>query len=73
MICYNSSTLIKCLINWSKGTGLIRKINLRARTDNTRGKSLYNKLGFIEEGLLKRDFLIDGKFYDSLQMGLIID
>jgi len=65
--------LIKYLINWSKDSGLIRKINLRARTDNTRGISLYKRLGFLEEGLLKRDFLINGEFYDSLQMGLIID
>ncbi|GAA0180957.1 GNAT family N-acetyltransferase [Clostridium sediminicola] len=65
--------LIKYLIRWSENTGIIRKINLRVRTDNTRGINLYKKLGFSKEGIIKRDFLIDGKFYDSLLMGLPID
>ncbi|MPM63115.1 Acetyltransferase YpeA [bioreactor metagenome] len=65
--------LVKYLINWSKSSGMSRKINLRVRTDNTRGISLYNKLGFLEEGIIKRDFLINGEFYDSLLMGLLID
>lgn len=50
-----------------------RKINLRVRTDNAAGIKLYKKLGFLEEGKLKRDFCIDGEFYDSLLMGLLID
>lgn len=65
--------LIKYLISWSKSSGIIRKINLSVRTDNTRGINLYKKLGFIEEGIVKRDFLINGEFYDSLLMGLPID
>ncbi|MDF2880812.1 MAG: family N-acetyltransferase [Clostridiaceae bacterium] len=65
--------LIKYLIIWSKDSKIIRKINLRARTDNTRGIALYKKLGFQEEGIVIRDFLINGVFYDSLLMGLQID
>ena len=65
--------LIKYLIDWSKTSSIIRKINLRVRTDNKRGIKLYKKLGFSEEGIIKRDFLIDGEFYDSLIMGLCID
>lgn len=65
--------LIKYLIAWSKDSGIIRKINLRVRTDNTPAIKLYKKLGFLEEGKRKRDFLIKGKFYDSLLMGLMID
>jgi len=65
--------LIKYLIKWSKDSGIIRKINLRVRTDNTRGVCLYKKLGFLEEGIIKRDFLINGEFYDSLIMGLLVD
>jgi len=65
--------LIKYLIGWSRGSGIIRKINLRVRTDNTRGINLYRKLGFEEEGTLRRDFQINGVFYDSLLMGLLID
>lgn len=65
--------LIKYLINWSKKSGIIKKINLRVRTDNNRGIKLYMKLGFLKEGIIKRDFLINDKFYDSMHMGLLID
>ena len=65
--------LIQYLINWSKNSGIIKKINLRVRNDNARGTYLYKKLGFLEEGILKRDFLINGEFYDSLLMGLLIN
>ncbi len=65
--------LIKYLISWARNSGIIRKINLKVRTDNTPGIKLYKKLGFLEEGLIKRDFLIDGQFYDFLLMGLLID
>lgn len=65
--------LIKYLIDWSKTSSIIRKINLRVRTDNLRGIKLYKKLGFLEEGIIKRDLTINGEFFDSLIMGLIID
>lgn len=64
--------LIRYLVNWSKNSGIIRKINLRVRTDNKTGINLYKKIGFSEEGVLKRDYLINGEFYDSLTMGLLI-
>ena len=66
-------TLIKYLIDWSKTSGVIRKINLRVRIDNTRGIFLYRKLGFLEEGTITRDFYMNGEFYDSVAMGLSID
>lgn len=65
--------LINYLIDWTKTSGIIRKINLRVRSDNLRGIRLYKKLGFVEEGIVKRDFLVNDKFYDSLIMGLLID
>lgn len=65
--------LIKYMIDWAKETKIIRKINLRTRSDNERAIRLYKKLGFEEEGLLRRDFQINGKFYDSLMMGMLID
>ena len=65
--------LIKYLIKWSKESGVIRKINLRVRTDNASAIRLYKKLGFVEEGVKTREFLINSRFYDSMLMGLAID
>jgi RimJ/RimL family protein N-acetyltransferase len=30
-------------------------------------------MGFVEEGIIKRESIVDGQFYDSLLMGLCID
>lgn len=65
--------LLKYLIDWSKNSGIVRKINLKVRSDNTRGIHLYKKFGFTEEGILKRDLFINGEFYDSILMGLLIN
>lgn len=67
------SKMLVALIAWSKGTQIIRKINLRVRSDNEKALHLYKKFGFVQEGVLRRDFLMDGVFYDSIAMGLLID
>lgn len=65
--------LLENLIDWAKDTGIVRKINLRVRSDNERGIKLYAKMGFVKEGLITRDMYTHGEFYDSTQMGLQID
>jgi RimJ/RimL family protein N-acetyltransferase len=61
------------LLEWSAASGVVRKLNLRVRTDNARAIRLYERLGFREEGRATRDLLVDGEFHDSLWMGLEID
>ena len=65
--------LIKYLIEWSKQSGIIRKMNLIVRNDNLSAIHVYKKLGFIEEGVITRDLQINGRFYDALFMGYTID
>lgn len=65
--------LMKYLIQWSKDSGTVRKINLRVRADNAAGIHLYKTLGFVEEGIRSREFYMEGSFYDCLMMGLEID
>ncbi|MCO7175362.1 GNAT family N-acetyltransferase [Sporolactobacillus kofuensis] len=65
--------LIERMLKWSKENGIIRKINLRARSDNARAIHLYKSLGFVHEGVITRDLQIDRTFYDSVHMGLMID
>lgn len=65
--------LVEALIEWARNTETVRKINLLTRTDNATAISLYEKYGFIKEGILTRDVCINGVFYDSLSMGLFID
>lgn len=65
--------LISYLLEWSKETGIVRKINLRVREDNERAIRLYERLGFVNEGVITRDLCVNGRFYSSIQMGLEID
>ncbi len=67
------SLLLEVLIEWAKGTQIIKKIDLITRSDNETAKKLYEKYGFKEEGVLTRDLCIKGEFYDSIFMGLQID
>lgn len=67
------SFLLQFLIEWAKETGIARKINLRVRTDNENAIKLYKKYDFREEGILTRDFCLNERFYDSMNMGLLID
>jgi len=65
--------LITFLIDWATHTNIIKKINLRVREDNNRGIELYQSLGFKVEGLLTREFYVDGKYHNSVLMGMETD
>jgi RimJ/RimL family protein N-acetyltransferase len=67
-----ATQLIKELINWANESNIISKINLKVREDNERALRLYEKLGFIREGRVTREFYVDGKYYDVIIMGLKI-
>ena len=64
--------LITNLIDWAKENKKISKINLQVKEENKNAMKLYEKLGFEVEGLIKRTFFIDGKYYNSYFMGKII-
>ena len=66
-------TLIQLLLRWAESGSAVRKINLRVRADNVRAIALYESLGFVTEGRLARDNLVDGVFHDSLVMGRLVD
>ena len=67
------SRLIELMLAWAKSTGIVRKINLRVRQDNQRAITLYQKYGFKQEGLITRDYLINGHFYSVVLLGLAVD
>ncbi len=67
-----ASEMIAYMIEWAKASNVIKKINLKVRTDNPRAINLYTKFNFKCEGVITRNFYIDGVFYDSLEMGLLL-
>lgn len=71
--CGIGTELITYLLAWAKSARIIRKINLRVRSDNVGAIRLYEKLGFVYEGTVTREFYVGGEFFDSVHMGLEID
>lgn len=64
--------LIDYLIDWAKSNGITKKISLLTRQDNIRAIELYKKIGFEEEGMLRKDNYIDGVYHNTIMMGLIL-
>jgi ribosomal protein S18 acetylase RimI-like enzyme len=65
--------LIEYLIQWAQMGGIVKKIDLMVREDNHSAISLYKSAGFEVEGKIRRAMRIDGRFYDFLYMGRLID
>jgi ribosomal protein S18 acetylase RimI-like enzyme len=62
-------SLLQTSIDWADNTG-IKKMSLSVLETNDKAISLYKKLGFEIEGVLKHDKLLaDGRFYNTVVMG----
>jgi RimJ/RimL family protein N-acetyltransferase len=63
------SALIRDLLDWAAQMRRVEKIELLVRATNERAIRLYTKLGFVEEGRLKRRVrLADGSLIDDVTM-----
>ena len=66
-------SLIKAFIEWAKSTKHIKRVNVGIHEDNHRSQKLCKKIGLKKCGTLERAFCIDGKFFNSIIMGINID
>jgi RimJ/RimL family protein N-acetyltransferase len=64
------SLMLDALIEWARDGGIVKKINLRVRTENRRAIRLYESKGFVIEGTLRKEILLQGQYYDHYWMGL---
>jgi RimJ/RimL family protein N-acetyltransferase len=63
------AALMRDLLDWAAQTRRVEKIELLVRATNERAIRLYAKLGFVEEGRLKRRVrLADGSFINDYGM-----
>lgn len=64
--------LMERIIEWAKQSGTVEKIELNVRASNTRAIALYKKMGFFEEGCLKRRVKTGDRYIDDIVMSLHI-
>jgi ribosomal protein S18 acetylase RimI-like enzyme len=62
--------LMDATLQAAKAKG-IRRVELTVRVDNEPAKRLYERFGFVTEGLCKRHMHVDGEFVDSWLMALL--
>jgi RimJ/RimL family protein N-acetyltransferase len=58
-------------IAWARENGVTR-IELQVFAHNTAAIALYEKVGFVREGLRKNLFAFDGKLHDDVMMALLL-
>jgi RimJ/RimL family protein N-acetyltransferase len=62
--------LIDQTLRQAFAAGFVR-IEFNVRAENLRAMQLYEKFGFVREGVLRDAVFVDGKFHDSIAMALI--
>ncbi|WP_418318909.1 N-acetyltransferase family protein [Piscinibacter sakaiensis] len=53
---------------WARG---LTRIELTVREDNGNARRLYEKAGFLHEGIHRRSFLVNGRYVDACAMALL--
>jgi ribosomal protein S18 acetylase RimI-like enzyme len=62
--------LMDAAINHAWKVGLTR-LTLTVRADNLNAKRLYERFGFLQEGLLINESFVDSCYFDVVSMGLL--
>lgn len=62
--------LIDQTLSRAFATGFVR-VELSVRADNWRAVRLYEKVGFVREGVLRDAVFVDGEFHDTVAMARI--
>lgn len=65
--------LMDAAVDWARGVGL-HKLTLQHWPWNERAHRLYDAVGFVEEGYLRRHYRRkDGSVWDAVVMGMVLD
>ena len=67
------AALLATLLEWARSTGVITKVNLEVRADNARAIALYQRMGFVKEGLLVDAIRVNGVSFNNWRMGLRLE
>ena len=62
--------LINAALAEARRIGIVR-IELSVHSDNARATSLYEKVGFVTEGVQRDAVKIDGQYLDTIMMAIV--
>ncbi|MBN2605430.1 MAG: GNAT family N-acetyltransferase [Bacilli bacterium] len=65
------SYMMKNIVDYAKIYGK-QKVELEVRVDNINAIHLYQKFGFIQEGLISKGFFVDNQYVDLITMAKFI-
>ena len=65
--------LMEHAIEWARRSEVVEKIELRVRSTNPGARALYESLGFVREGELKRRVRLEQGYADDICMALFVD
>jgi len=54
-------------------TRQLRRLELTVMAHNTRARALYDRMGYIEEGVKRDSLFVDGAFVDEILMAKLLD
>lgn len=64
--------LMRQVIKWAKDTERITRLELEVLARNEVAIHLYERLGFVREGVIRRAIFRDGAYLDEYVMGLLL-
>lgn len=64
--------LLRAVAAKARAKGITR-IELEARDDNERAVRVYERAGFVREGIKRRAMCFDGTYYDTILMSLVLE
>lgn len=64
--------MMQALIDYARQGGLLQRLELQVVSSNARGIHIYEKLGFVREGLHPGRLFKDGQYVDDVSMALLL-
>jgi len=67
------TAMIQFIIDWCRLNPVIHRLELGVYTNNPRAIHVYEKLGFINEGVRREAYFKEGRFVDAYNMAVLFD
>jgi RimJ/RimL family protein N-acetyltransferase len=62
---------IRLVLDWAFREARLHKVWLMCFKENVRARGIYSRVGFVEEGVLREEYLHEGVYHDMVRMSLL--